>query len=177
MRNLEAKFRLADLGAARTRADAIGFGFRGMLVQRDTFFSVPHGKLKLREQPDGAWLIHYRREEAKGLELSDYEIATVAQPEATRAMLSAAIGVIAEVRKQRTLLVRSNIRLHLDRVDGLGDFGEIEVVLGEVDEAESNRAPVAEILGALGVREAELIGVSYFELMRSTAGMPASARR
>jgi predicted adenylyl cyclase CyaB len=92
-------------------------------------------------------------------------------------MLSAAIGVIAEVRKQRTLLVRSNIRLHLDRVDGLGDFGEIEVVLGEVDEAESNRAPVAEILGALGVREAELIGVSYFELMRSTAGMPASARR
>jgi predicted adenylyl cyclase CyaB len=177
MRNLEAKFRLGDLGAARAQAEAIGFTFRGILVQRDTFFSVPHGKLKLREQPDGAWLIHYRREQAEGLKLSNYEIAAVANPEAIRAMLSAATGVIAEVRKQRTLLMRGKIRLHLDRVDGLGEFGEIEAVLSEGDEAESYRAAVAEILGALEVRDGDLIGVSYFELMRSTAGTSASARR
>jgi len=177
MRNLEAKFRLTDLGTACTHAEAIGFTFRGILVQRDTFFIVQHGKLKLREQPDGAWLIHYRREEAEGLELSNYEMVAVANPEATRAMLSAATGVVAEVRKQRRLLMRGNIRLHLDSVDGLGEFGEIEAVLGEGDEAESYRATVAEILGALEVRDGDLIGASYFELMRSTAGTRASTRR
>lgn len=177
MRNLEAKFRLGDLGAARTQAEAIGFAFRGILIQRDTFFSVSHGKLKLREQSDGAWLIHYRREEVQGLELSNYEMVAVANPEATRSMLSAATGVIAEVRKQRTLLMRGKIRLHLDRVDGLGEFGEIEAVLDEGNEAEPYRAVVAEILGTLGVRDGDLIGVSYFELARSTAGTSASARR
>jgi len=175
MRNLEAKFKLRDLSAARISAarisaEAIGFTVRGILTQRDTFFAVNQGKLKLREQADGAWLIHYRREDAGGLELSDYEIVEIANPDVARRMLSAAIGVLAEVRKQRTLLMRANIRLHLDQVDGLGEFGEIEAVLGENDEAKSYRTAVAEILSALEVSGGDLIGVSYFELLRSTAG-------
>src|SRR6266436_3870540 len=126
MRNLEAKFRLRDLALARRRAEAIGFELRVLLIQRDTFFRVEHGKLKLREEPGGAALIHYRRDRLAGLDLSDYQIVQVAHPEAMRAD---ALGVLAEVRKERTLMMRGNIRLHLDRVEGLGEFGEIEAVL------------------------------------------------
>jgi adenylate cyclase, class 2 len=170
MRNLEAKFRLSDLAIARERAQAAGFVFSGLLVQRDTFFVVPSGKLKLREQDGGAWLIHYKRDHSQKLELSNYEIVAVTEPAATCAMLAAALGTHAEVRKERTLLIRGNIRLHLDRVYGLGDFGEIEAILPENKQAETYRAEVGLILDALGVGETDLISVSYFELMRSVAG-------
>ena len=166
MRNLEAKFRLPDANAARLRAEALGYAARGVLNQRDTFFKVARGKLKLREEASGAWLIHYRREERQSLMLSNYEIVPVADAANTRAMLAGALGVLAEVRKERTLLTRANVRLHLDRVDGLGNFGEIEARIVDGDDSESSRFAVDEMLSALGIGRADLIGVSYFELMR-----------
>ncbi|MFZ0887449.1 MAG: class IV adenylate cyclase [Candidatus Binataceae bacterium] len=190
MRNVEAKFRLRNPDAVRARAIAIGFAPAGVLSQRDTFFKTVSGKLKLREEPAGAWLIYYRRGGAAGSQLSDYEIVPVAEPERVRAIFSEAFGVIAEVRKQRTLLlfsepcslrssqwelagesseasdsVKNNTRLHLDRVESLGDFGEIEAVLGEGETPEANQNRVKELLRQLGIDPADLIEVSYFELM------------
>jgi predicted adenylyl cyclase CyaB len=166
MRNLEAKFRLAGFARARRAAQSLGYRERAVLMQRDTFFRVAAGKLKLREEPEGAWLLHYGRAESGSLQLSNYEIVAVAEPDATRAMLTAALGVIAEVRKRRILLMRANVRLHLDRVEGLGEFGEIEAVIAPDDDPERSRAAVDELLAALGVAPADLIDVSYFELTR-----------
>jgi predicted adenylyl cyclase CyaB len=165
MRNLEAKFRLSNLSEARERALAIGYQFQAVLIQRDTFFRVANGKLKLREQQDGyASLIYYGREVHDSLQLSTYDIVPVSDPQRTRAMFSAALGVIAEVRKERTLLMRSNVRLHLDRVEGLGSFGEIEAVIAEGEDPERSRSDVDELLTTLRVERKELIDVSYFEL-------------
>jgi adenylate cyclase, class 2 len=165
-RNLEAKFPLRDRERARERALGAGFALEGVFAQRDTFFVVPNGKLKLREEPDGARLIHYRRIDRDGLKVSDYAIVPIADPERTRTMLDAALGVLAEVRKQRTLLLRDDIRLHLDRVEGLGDFGEIEAVMPAQADPEPSRAAVDSLLDALGVSRDELIDVSYFEMMK-----------
>jgi predicted adenylyl cyclase CyaB len=167
MRNLEAKFRLADLARARRAAESLGYSERGPLVQRDTFFRVASGKLKLREEPSGAWLIHYGRNAAGDLQLSSYEIVAVPEADAMRTMLAAALGVIAEVRKRRTLLLRDNVRLHLDRVEGLGEFGEIEAVIAPGDDPERSRGAVDALLRALGVAPDDLIERSYFELMSS----------
>lgn len=171
MRNLEAKFPLADLDAARTAALGLGYASRESFFQRDTFFVVARGKLKLREQPPEAWLIDYERDRQSELMLSRYEIVSVADPARMREMLARALGVLAEVCKHRTLLTRRNVRLHLDRIETLGCFGEIEAILGERSEEEagegasSSRAAVDELLDALGVGARELIDVSYFELM------------
>jgi len=171
MRNLEAKFRLPDLDAARMAALALGYTASASFVQRDTFFVVAQGKLKLREQPPEAWLIHYERDRESGLMLSRYDIVPNAEPTRTREMLARALGVLAEVHKHRTLLIRRNVRFHLDRVETLGDFGEIEALLGERSEGgtgdgpDSARAAVDELLGALGVGARDLIELSYFELM------------
>jgi predicted adenylyl cyclase CyaB len=170
MRNLEAKFRLDNVVLARERAQAIGFRFSAELIQHDAFFAVPNGKLKLREQPDGCWLIHYRRIHEGSLELSNYEIAVVSEGAKMRKLLAAALGIVAEVRKCRTLLRRGNIRLHLDEVVDLGDFGEIEAVLGDGANPGDYRAEVEEILTALHVRADQLIDASYFELMRNGRG-------
>jgi predicted adenylyl cyclase CyaB len=166
MRNVEAKFPLPDPAAARQRAEALGFQCIATLLQHDTFFVVSNGKLKLREQPDGAWLIHYQRHHEKGFELSDYDIVPVSEPLKLRELLSAALGVLAQVRKRRTLFRRANIRLHLDHVDNHGAFGELEAVLDEGADPASCRTEIAAILAALQIRSEQLIDVSYFELTR-----------
>lgn len=170
MQNLEAKFKLPDLERARRTAESLGYQFTGVLRQHDVFFRVARGKLKLREERSGeraeVMLIHYGREPSHDLKLSNYQIMPVADPEQMRAILAAALGTLAEVRKERALLIKENVRLHLDAVDGLGSFGEIEAVLGEDAALAASREQVGELLDALGVRRANLIGVSYADMLR-----------
>ena len=165
MKNLEAKFRLVDLVEAERRAAAIGYTRRAILEQRDTFFRVANGKLKLREEGGSAVLIFYHRIESGPLMLSNYEIVQVAEPARTLRMLEDALGTIAVVEKVRTLMMHDNVRLHLDRVARLGLFGEIEAVIADGEDPERSRGAVDEIVAALGVRPSDLIDVSYFEML------------
>lgn len=165
MRNLEAKFRLTDLAAAEARAATLGYTRRAILRQRDTFFRVAAGKLKLREEGDGAALIFYRRDDSGALKLSNYEIVPVAEPAQMAAILTEALGVLAVVEKQRLLMMLDHVRLHLDRVAALGEFGEIEAVIADGDDPERSRAAVDRLLSALQVGPGDLIDVSYFELL------------
>jgi predicted adenylyl cyclase CyaB len=165
MKNLEAEFRLDDLARAESRATALGYTRRAILNQRDTFFRVPNGKLKLREENAGAALIFYSRSDSGPLMLSNYEIAPIPDPGMTLYILDAALGTLATVEKTRILLTRDHIRLHLDRVASLGDFGEIEAVIPDGDDPELSRAAVDELLAALEIIPADLIDVSYFEML------------
>jgi len=166
MQNLEAKFKLHDLERARKQAEAIKYQFKATLLQRDTFFRVREGKLKLREEESGAWLIFYGRQDSWDLKLSSYEIVPIPEPEKTRNVMTQALGAIATVKKTRILMMRDHVRLHLDRVDGLGEFGEIEAVLGEHDDPERSRPAVNELLDVLDVDRKNLIAASYFEMLR-----------
>lgn len=184
MRNLEAKFRLADAEAARAIALGLGYAVEASFSQYDTFFAAANGKLKLREQPPHAWLIDYQRgaDGRDGLMLSQYGIVPVTDAARTREVLARSLGVLGEVRKRRTLLVRGDVRLHLDHVEELGSFGEIEAVLGDrdgadlTDAASRARTDVDELLDALGVGRAALINVSYFELKTRASETAALAR-
>jgi adenylate cyclase class IV len=61
-RNIELKARCPDLNAAREAARRLGAEFAGTLEQRDTYFVVPHGRLKLRQTAGhGAELVAYAR--------------------------------------------------------------------------------------------------------------------
>jgi predicted adenylyl cyclase CyaB len=166
MQNLEAKFKLDDLNRARKQAEALGYQFKATLLQRDTFFRVAQGKLKLREEESGARLIFYGRVDSRHLKISNYEMVPIPEPEKTREIMTQALGTIATVRKTRVLMMRDNVRLHLDRVDNLGDFGEIEAVLSEHDNAERSRPAVDELSSALGIESDNLIAESYFEMLR-----------
>lgn len=165
MNNLEAKFPLTNHAEAEARASDLGYNRRAVLHQRDTFFRVAHGKLKLREENGSAVLIYYHRDESGPLMLSNYEIVKVADPPRTLRILVTALDPIAVVEKVRTLMMRDNVRLHLDKVTHLGDFGEIEAVIADGDDPERSRVAVNEILEALKVEKASLIDVSYFEML------------
>jgi predicted adenylyl cyclase CyaB len=168
--NIEIKARARDLAAIERRARAIATGGPHDLVQDDTFFRCAEGRLKLREFPDrGAELIHYRRGDEAGAKASDYVIAPCADAAATREALSRALGVTGRVRKQRRLYLCGRTRIHLDRVEGLGDFVELEVVLqpGEADAL--GHAEAERLLAALGIEAAEQVRGAYLDLLSRSA--------
>src|SRR5919199_3354977 len=128
-RNVELKARDPDPARSLERCLALGGEDRGELRQRDTYFAARRGRLKLREQqPGGAELIAYERADAAQARESRYRIAPVAEPEALRDALDAALGTVVVVDKRRRLFLWEGVRIHLDRVEGLGAFVELEGV-------------------------------------------------
>jgi len=131
-RNVELKARDADPAATLERALALGASDEGLLTQRDTYFAGVRGRLKLREQDGGAEagarLIAYVRPDGDQARTSAYRLAEVADPAALRDALDAALGTLVVVDKRRHLLLYQNVRIHLDEVDGLGSFVELEGV-------------------------------------------------
>jgi adenylate cyclase class IV len=164
-RNVEIKARADCLEALLARALTLADGPAQTLVQDDTFFAVPHGRLKLR-LVDGAAaeLIHYERPDAPGARASDYVRVAVPDAAALREALTRGLGVVGRVRKRRWLLLAGQTRIHLDRVEGLGDFVELEVVL-RAGQSDADGARVAEdLMRALGLADAPRLAGAYLDL-------------
>src|SRR5207237_7356806 len=93
-RNIELKARCRDLDAARAAAIKLGASPQGILVQTDTYFHVPHGRLKVREiEGETAELIYYARADSSELRDSHYEISPVAEASTMIGTMAAALGV------------------------------------------------------------------------------------
>ena len=163
-RNIEIKARCNDLKLTRQRAEALGAKFAGVLNQIDTYFHVRHGRLKLRQiNSDRTELIWYQRPQAEQARPSDYFVVPVSEPAAMLAALTAALGVRGTVGKRRDLLLWKNVRIHLDQVESLGTFIELEAVVSEADDDSVSRARIDELIRELAVEN--LIPVSYSDLL------------
>lgn len=175
-RNIEIKARIGSVEALLPRARAVAGGEPQRIEQDDTFFPVPLGRLKLRQFEDGsAELIHYHRADSAEAKASDYVRVPVPDPAALREALARALGLLGRVRKQRLLLLAGATRIHLDRVEGLGDFMELEVVLAPgLSDAEGRRIADA-LMAELGLADAERVAGAYMDLLM--AGGSASARK
>src|SRR4026208_2550188 len=122
-RNLEIKAVCADLAAAREAAQQLAGPPAAILDQIDTYFHVPTGRLKLREiNNTSAELIYYDRADDPAARTSRDHLAPVVDPAALRALLAAALGIRAVVRRRRELFLYENVRIHLDAVENLGSF-------------------------------------------------------
>ena len=169
-RNVEIKARIDSIEAVLPRALACADGPPELIAQDDTFFSCPIGRLKLRVFTDGRGeLIAYERPDASGPKTSDYAIAPVAEPDALRTTLARALGLGGRVIKQRTLLLVGRTRVHLDRVEGLGDFLELEVVLRDGESADDGVAEAHDLLRRLQIDATRLVRGAYVDLLRAAA--------
>jgi predicted adenylyl cyclase CyaB len=169
--NLELKARCADLAAARERAKAVATAWLGTDHQVDTYFRTRAGRLKLRESSlSGGQLVPYLRPDAAAARRSEYVVIPVPDPARTKQLLAALLGVHRVVRKTREIALHENVRIHLDRVDGLGDFVELEAVWDGRPEGEAEQArKVAFLREALGIRDADLVALSYEGLLEGSA--------
>ncbi|MCG1041178.1 class IV adenylate cyclase [Mycetohabitans sp. B8] len=168
-RNIEIKARIPNIDALRERAAALANGDAPLVYrQQDHFYDVPRGRLKLRQFEDGtpAELIFYQRDDRDGPKVSFYQRCPVANPHATHALLAAALGTRGIVTKERTVYLAGRTRIHLDRVDGLGDFIELEVVLAQDDEEADGEAEALDIFGKLGVSDTDLVPHAYVDLLQ-----------
>ena len=165
-RNVEIKARVDSVDALLPLALACADGPPEPIAQDDTFFACAHGRLKLRVFADGRGeLIAYQRPDATGPKTSDYAITPVADPDALRATLARALGMTGRVIKQRTLLKVGRTRVHLDRVDGLGDFLELEVVLRDGESADDGVAEAHALLARLSIDATQLVSGAYVDLL------------
>ncbi|MBK1713982.1 class IV adenylate cyclase [Rubrivivax gelatinosus] len=165
-RNIEIKLRVDSIDPLHERAAALAGAALELIEQDDVFYAVPHGRLKLRRFADGsAELIHYERPDGVGPRGSDYERVVVsADVDALHRTLARGLGVRARVRKQRWLARVGASRVHLDRVEGLGDFVEIEVVLVPEQSDDDGRRIAQDLIEALGLASAQPVATAYAEL-------------
>jgi homotetrameric cytidine deaminase len=165
--NVEIKARDADPGATAARCEALGAIDHGVLAQRDTYFTGRRGRLKLREQ-DGsdAELIAYRRPDTTEAQESAFIRAGVGDPAAVHEALGAALGETVVVVKRRRLWLWENVRIHLDDVEGLGTFIELEAMVGPgLNAPEEAAEKVARLRSELAITDDALVAVGYSDLL------------
>ena len=172
-RNIEIKARVDDPAALLDRARAIADSGPVLILQDDTFFHCPSGRLKLRtlSENDGQ-LIHYRRADACGPKESRYSIVPTSAPGLLRDVLAQAFGIRGRVRKRRLLFITGNTRIHLDDVEGLGAFVELEVVLDDGADAAQGIAVARGLMERLAIRDANLVDRAYVDLLSDRTAPP-----
>ncbi|MFM4952016.1 class IV adenylate cyclase [Aeromonas dhakensis] len=165
-RNIEIKAKIESIELLLPKALAIADQGPVEIEQDDTFFRCDAGRLKLRTlSPSAGELIFYRRADQQGPKESFYQLTPTHEPDRLRETLSLAWGQIGRVQKKRTLLLVGRTRIHLDRVQGLGHFLELEVVLEEDEPLEAGMQEANDIMAQLGVEPSRLIEGAYLDLL------------
>jgi len=166
--NIEIKARVRNFAELRRRTEALSDTPLQVIPQEDTFFNVPQGRLKLRQlAPHLGQLVFYERTDTSGPKRSNYQISETGDPDSLKTALSLALGVRGVVRKKRTLYLVGQTRVHLDEVEGLGQFMELEVVLRPEQTDAEGQAIAKDLMTRLGVLEDDLLEGAYMDLLES----------
>jgi adenylate cyclase, class 2 len=165
-RNLELKARYADLAAARAAVLRLMGRSTELLVQVDTYFHVPNGRLKLRWiEGQASQLIWYERPDQSEARISRYYLVPVMDADGLKTALTAALGVRGEVRKHREVCLWHNVRIHLDQVAGLGQFVEFEAVLSPGETEADSRYRLGQLCRELDILPSDICSGSYADLL------------
>ena len=164
--NIEIKARARDFGDLRRRAETLSDTPVQVIPQEDTFFNASKGRLKLRQlAPERGQLVYYERTDTSGPKRSNYHIFETGNPESLKTALRLALGVRGVVRKTRYLYLVGQTRVHLDEVEGLGEFMELEVVLRPEQSDAEGQAIARDLMIRLGVQEEDLLEGAYMDLL------------
>ena len=166
--NIEIKARVRDWDRTSRAAEALADRPLEIIDQCDTFFTCRTGRLKLREfSATRGELIAYEREDVAGTKASRYLISTTSEPAQLRDVLQRALGLAGLVKKRRYLYLHGPTRIHLDDVEGLGKFLELEVVLASGEDEARGETIARELMETLGVEPEDLLAGAYVDLLAS----------
>ena len=167
-RNIEIKAHVLNTGRLRATVEAMSDTEAEVWNQRDVFFAVATGRLKLRIMNDRCGeLIQYDRPDIGGPKLSHYLIAPTTAPEVLMTILSRVLPIVGTVRKERLVYRVGQTRIHLDQVENLGDFVELEVVL-RPDQTEEEGVSIAEnLMSRLEIPREQFVRKAYIDLLQN----------
>lgn len=126
--NVEIKAKCSDQAKVKSILESHKADFKGVDHQIDTYFKVPQGRLKLREGNIENYLIFYEREDTEGPKQSKVTLYETESNSSLKEILTKSLGVLAVVDKQREIYFIDNVKFHVDTVQGLGNFMEIEAI-------------------------------------------------
>ena len=165
--NVEIKAKARDRATIEAYLKEHNADFRGVDHQVDTYFTVPAGRLKLREGNIENSLIFYNRPDQAGPKTSEVHLYHPQETPKLRAVLSAALGSWQTVSKDRAIYFIDNVKFHLDRVEGLGEFIEIEAIDADGSLGQQNiHAQCEHYIKAFGIKEEDLLEQSYSDLLK-----------
>ena len=163
---VEIKARCADHSRVRDLLKAANADFKGTDHQIDTYFNVGHGKLKLREGNIENFLVHYNREQKSGPKTSKVTLYTAQPNSSLKEVLTKALGVLVVVDKKREIYFIDNVKFHLDIVEGLGTFMEIEAIDGDGTRSKSELLNQCQsYIDLFAIQKDDLITGSYSDLL------------
>lgn len=144
-----------------------GARFAGLDHQKDTYFNVPSGRLKLRQGNIENSLIFYHRPNQQGPKQSDFSLSKVTDGTATEQLLAQALGIKVIVEKNRKIFFIDNVKFHLDEVPGLGSFVEIEAgnLADPSKTTEDLKVQCDYYMKAFEVADTDLIHHSYSDML------------
>lgn len=175
MKNLEIKVRHHDFDDIRY---VLVDYYAGILEQTDTYFNVDDGRLKLREEDNSsssqAYFIRYYRKNVSSDKESVYHCYPVADVEEFWKIFASALTQEIVVKKNRELYLYKHARIHLDEVEGLGKFVEIEVLIRDEQEQTDSKTLMDELISMLNIRDAEVCAPGYRELLLQSQQKPLS---
>lgn len=165
--NIEIKARVRDLEILKRLAAQLSNIAYQVIPQEDTFFNCPQGRIKIRVlNPNRGQLIFYQRQDISGPKHSEYRIFETNDPAGLKSILTEAFGVRGVVTKTRTLYLVGQTRIHLDEVEGLGSFMELEVVLEPGQTDAEGQAIAEKLMHELGIKDDDLIDSAYMDLIK-----------
>jgi adenylate cyclase, class 2 len=160
----ELKARCSDLARVRDRLRPRAT-YEATLHQVDTYFSVQRGRLKLREVAGHpATLIYYERSDLAAVKPSRVYLESTEDPSALRGLLGAVLGIRARVTKTREVWRWEGVQVHLDLVEGLGSFVELEETVDEPQGLGKALDHLGRLQADLGIRADDLVDRSYGDL-------------
>jgi predicted adenylyl cyclase CyaB len=164
--NIEIKAYVRDFEALRQIAEGLSDTPCQVIPQVDTFFNCPTGRIKLRELgPDHGQLVYYQRQDVSGPKHSEYRIFETSDPGGLKDILGQSLGVRGVVSKVRYLYLVGQTRIHLDDVQGLGKFVELEVVLRPGQTDMDGQAVAEDLIQKLGIQPGDLIEGAYMDML------------
>lgn len=165
-RNVEIKAKVSNRAALIAAVEMIADRGPIEIFQEDIFFAVNYGRLKLRIlSPSQGQMIFYNRPDICGPKESSYTIYETADPGQLREALELSLGIKGTVRKKRLLYMYGNTRIHIDDVEGLGNYLELEVVLDDSSTIESGQNTAKELMARLGIQPVDLIERAYVDML------------
>ncbi|MDZ7716164.1 MAG: class IV adenylate cyclase [Balneolaceae bacterium] len=166
IQNVEIKARCSNPDKIQAILKEHDADFKGTDHQIDTYFNIPDGRLKLREGTIENNLIYYKRSNTKQPKTSEINLVPMDHPKAMKKLLSNALGVWKVVDKQRKIYFIDNVKFHIDKVEQLGSFVEIEAIDEEGTLGEARlREQCNHYLQLFDISDKDLVAVSYSDLL------------
>lgn len=166
--NIEIKARCHDLASIQEILVNLQADYRGEDHQIDTYYKVPNGRLKLREGNIEKALIQYHRENIEGPKASHYQLYKSENLGEIKSLLHTALGELIIVDKKRKIFYINNAKIHLDQVEHLGTFVEIEIIeQGNDNDSRFTtlQAQCEYYIETFGIQQRDLCSVSYSDMM------------